>query len=261
MRKKFLMLSAWLLLVPVSLPSPAAPLAPVAGRVVKAPVNVRAGAGMDYTIVGKLAMNNPVAITAVGKEWLEIRPPENTAVWALEQYIRNRKFTTNANLRAGPGIGYETLGTARAGLPVATVGQATAAGWIMIQPYYWMRVYVGRGAIAADAAELARLPALPGERKPLPMKELAKLEGNFTRAGQAVHLTGYLYPSEDRKSAVTHVLYREKGAELEPAAFVVSYGLNLTGFQEKKVSISGTQYPVANWDLPVVIAFRVQAVK
>lgn len=245
------------LLTPVLLA--AAPLTPVSGRVIKAPLNVRAGAGAGYTVVGQLAMNNPVAITAANREWLEIRPPENTAVWVLEKFVRNNRFTVNVNLRSGPGIGYESLGTGRAGMPATTVGQATPSGWIMIQPYYWMRVYVGRGAIAADDAELARLPKLPAERRPLPQKELTKLEGNFTQPGKEVRITGYLYAVEAGKSVATHVLYRENGAQLQPEVFVVPCGVDLSKLNEKKVQLSGTQYPVANWELPVIIVSRAQA--
>jgi len=260
MFRKLLLFPALFWLLTVGL-IPAAPLTPVQGRVLKAPLNVRAGAGTAYTVVGQLAANNPVAITAANKEWLEIRPPENTAVWVLEKFIRNNRFTVNVNLRSGPGSGYESLGTGRAGMPATTVGQATPAGWIMIQPYYWMRVYVGCGAIAADAAELARLPDLPKERKPLPQKELTKLEGNFTQPGKEVRVTGYLYAVEEEKSVVTHVLYRENGAQLQPEAFVVPSGIDLGKLNEKKVQLSGTQYPVANWELPVIIVSRAQAAK
>ena len=240
-----------------------APLTPVRGRVVKAPLNVRAGAGMEYTVVGRLALNNPVEITAVGKEWLEIRAPENTATWIMARYIRNNHLTCGVVLRAGPGIGYEALGSAKAGMTVKVEGQTTPGGWVLIRPFYWTRVYVGRKAVEADEKVLAGLPPLP-RPAPRPRKEIAKLESCFSKPPELqVAMTGYLYPAESGKSAITHVLYQEqeKSDELVPAAFVAPLEGDWSKFNEKKVTVTGCRGVNTSWDLPILIADKIRAAR
>ena len=46
--------------------------AAVEGKVIKYPLNVRAGAGTQYTALVQLDKNTPVKITAVSDQWLAI---------------------------------------------------------------------------------------------------------------------------------------------------------------------------------------------
>lgn len=251
--------SLWMVLTFVSLTLAAAPLVPVTGRVVKAPLNVRAGAGKEYTVVGRLPLNSEVAITAVGKDWLEIRAPENTAAWVMARYIRKNRFTAGVILRSGPGIGYEKVGSAGSGVSVQPDGQTTPNGWVLVKPFYWMRVYVGRPAVEADEAALAKLPPLPRQSAPA-SKAVTKLELSFTKPEEpGAALTGHLYPLDDAKSAITHVLHIEKGGELVPAAFAASFGPDLKPFQEKHVTLRGVKGEIKGWDLPVLIVTSVSA--
>ncbi len=260
MKKKILWSAVALWVCGVAWCAAGEPFRPVVGIVKKAPLNVRAGMGLEYTPVAKLALKNPVAITAAGKDWLEIRPTENSCAWVLKRYIRDGKLTANVNLRSGPGVGYESLGIGRGGTPVSEIGEPTAAGWIKIRAFYSLRMYVGRPAIEVDEADLAKLPKLIDRKLPPPDRDLILLEGNFSAPGKAVTMTGYLYTSEDNIKAITHVLYEEKKSELEPAAFVVPTRIKLTALNEKKVRLSGTQYPVAGWELPVIVVHRAVAV-
>ena len=172
--------SFWMILMVFSLTLSAAPLVPVTGSVVKDKLNIRSGPGTEYTVVGMLFKDNQVAVTAAGKDWLEIRAPEITATWIMARYLKNGRLTAGVILRSGPGIGYEKMGIARAGMTVKTAGQVTAGGWVMIQPFYWTRAYVGRPAIKADEAALAKLPPLPRPGPPAD-KKITRLEQGFSK--------------------------------------------------------------------------------
>ena len=237
-----------------TIPLPAATLVPVTGLVEAPLLNVRSGPGKNYTVVGKLEKGNQVAVTAAGKEWLEIRAPENTATWILARYLKKDRLTAGVILRSGPGIGYEKLGSAKAGMTVRTNGPVTQSGWVRIQPFYWTRVYVGRPAIKADEAALAKLPPLPRPGTPSDAK-ITELEQNFSKPCElGVTMTGYLYPAEKSSSAITHVLHIDKGDnELVPAAFVAPLGLKLDSFNEKSVTLKGCRGVIAGWDHPVLI--------
>ena len=226
----------------------------VQGRVIKYPLNVRAGAGMKYTAVAQLTKNNPVEITAVHPKWLAIKPPANTRVWVQKRYIKNNKLSANVNLRSGPSTGYEALGTGRRGMAAKALDKATPSGWVQIAAPEHIPFYVGRPAVEADEKALAKLPKFnaPGGR-PLPNDDLIKLEGNFTTPGKSVKLTGYIYEEKTSIDVITHVLYEAKGEELVPKCFIMPNRLNLKKFNEKQVTIHGDSYKVKNWTMPVVV--------
>lgn len=227
----------------------------VAGRVIKYPLNVRAGAGMKYTAVAQLAKHNPVEITAVNAKWLAIKPPENSLVWVQARFIKNGKLVSNVNLRSGPSTGYEPLGTGRRGQKVIQHGKPTAAGWVAIKAPENIVFYVGRPAVEVDEKALAKLPKFnaPGGR-PLPNDDLIQLEGNFTSAGKNVRLSGYIYEEKlDGIKAISHILYEAKGEELLPKYFIMPNRKKLDKFNGKKVTVIGESYTVKNWKLPVVV--------
>lgn len=237
------------------------PAGTVEGIVVKAPLNVRAGDGMKYTVVAKLAMKNPVTVKAVRDEWLEIDAPENVRVWVLERYIKNNKLTTNVNLRSGPGTSYEAIGSGKRNTPVEVTGKPTSSGWVQIKALPGVSVFVGRPAIEIPEAKFKTLPRYRKSGRPLPDKDMNQLEANFASPGQSVKLEGYLYKSEDNIKAITHVLYREGKTELTPEAFIVHPRLKLKKFEEKKVRVFGTRYKIASWDMPVVVITRIAIIK
>ena len=231
----------------------AAPLVPVTGLVTAPRLNVRSGPNTTYTVVGLLEKDNQVEITAVGKGWLEIRAPKNIATWIMARYIQKDRLTAGVILRAGPGISYEKLGSAKAGMTVQTQGQVTPGGWVMIRPFYWTRVYVGRAAIKADEAALAKLPPLPHPAPPA-KPELTKLEQSFSKPCEpGAVMTGHLYPNEDGSSVITHILGSPRGSEIVAAAYVVPLGVKLDAFNQKPVVLKGCRGMIAGWDAPVLI--------
>ena len=232
--------------------------AAVEGKVIKYPLNVRAGAGTQYTALVQLDKNTPVKITAVSDQWLAIEPPAGSRVWVAARYIKNNQLTANINFRSGPSTGYEALGLGRKGMKVETHGKATPSGWIAVSAPDNLQFYVGRPAVEAEAEALKKLPRFKApDGRPLPNKELIKLEGNFVSSGKDVTLTGYIYASEDNIKAITHVLYQPQGDELLPKYFLMPNRADLKKFDGKKVKLHGESYKVKNWSMPIVIVKNV----
>ncbi|MBR2358401.1 MAG: SH3 domain-containing protein [Lentisphaeria bacterium] len=229
----------------------------VQGTVKKFPLNVRAGAGVKYTAVAKLAKDNPVEITRVSNQWLAIKPPENSRVWIMNEFVKNGKLLRGVNLRSGPSTGYETVGFARRGTAVKIHGKPTSSGWVQISAPAGVEFYVGRPAIEADKTALSKLPKFKVPTgKVLPNEELINLEGNFLTTGKDITVTGYVY--EEKQShlkSVSHVLYEPSGAEdLIPRYMVMPNRCDFGKYQDKKVRVYGEFYKVKGWKLPLLVA-------
>ena len=236
--------------------------APVKGRVVKYPLNIRAGAGTKYTSIAQLTKDNQVEIVRCSKQWLEIKPTANCVVWILKRYIKNGKLTANVNFRSGPGTGYEAVGGGKVGMAVEVKGDATKSGWISIAAPDSVRVYVGRDAIEADSKELAALPKFESSAgRALPNKDLILMERNFTSPGREVRITGEVYDFKSDVKAITHLLYEPKGDELLPKYFLIPSRGDLKAYDSKKVRITGECYQVKNWDMPVIVVQKVTVVE
>ena len=228
----------------------------VKGKVIKHPLNVRAGAGTKYTALLQLDKDYEVTITGVSKQWLAIKPPENSRVWVLKEYIRNGKLTSSVNLRSGPSTGYEAVGFGRRGMKVSVHGKATRSGWIQISAPENIDFYVGRPAISADNKALNKLPKFKvPQGKPLPNMELINLEGNFLSAGKDITVTGYVYAEkQSHLKTVSHVFYEPTGEEDLTARYMVMPNRsNLDKYQDKKVKITGEYYKVKGWKLPLLV--------
>ncbi len=228
----------------------------VQGTVKKAPLNVRAGAGTKYTAVAQLAKNNPVEITRVSNQWLAIKPPANSRVWIMKEFVKNGKLIRGVNLRSGPSTGYETVGFARRGTQVQLHGKATGSGWVQISAPADVEFYVGRPAIEADKAALNKLPKFKVPTgKALPNEELINLEGNFLTTGKDITVSGYVYAEQQSHlKTVTHVFYEPgSGEDLVARYMVMPNRNNLDKYKDKKVRISGEYYKVKGWKLPLLV--------
>ena len=228
----------------------------VKGKVLKYPLNVRAGAGTKYTALLQLDKDYEVVITQVSPQWLKIAPPENTRVWVLNEYISKGKLTRNVNFRSGPGTGYEAVGSGRRGMKVTVHGKATRSGWVQITAPANIELYIGRPAVSADAKALSKLPKFKVPTgQPLPNAELINLESNFLTPPKDITVTGYVYAeNKSHLKTVSHVFYEPVGEEdLKPRYMVMPRGNNLDKFKDKTVRITGEYYKVKNWQLPLLV--------
>ncbi len=58
------------------------------GKVAPAKLNVRAGAGINYPVVGTMGKDDPVTVRNKLGEWLEITPPANASLWIFHELVK-----------------------------------------------------------------------------------------------------------------------------------------------------------------------------
>ncbi len=83
---------------------------PYTGEVTGYDTNVRAGSNLNYEIVTKLQKGDLVYVAGEWMEWLKIRCPEGTALWASAGFIEDGVVTANKlNVRSGPDLKYNVI--------------------------------------------------------------------------------------------------------------------------------------------------------
>jgi len=58
------------------------------GEVQATPLNIRAGAGINYNVVGALRKGDRVTVRGEFQEWLKIAPPEETSLWVSRSLVK-----------------------------------------------------------------------------------------------------------------------------------------------------------------------------
>lgn len=80
----------------------------VDGQVVGNNLNVRAGAGINYSVVGRLSRGEPVIIRGNFGEWVKISPPPRTSLWVSKSLVELPKPRVKTPLPPAPMITVET---------------------------------------------------------------------------------------------------------------------------------------------------------
>ncbi len=57
------------------------------GEVIANRVNLRAGAGVQFSVIGQVNKGDPVHIIEHLEEWYRIEPPQNSYGWLLAEYL------------------------------------------------------------------------------------------------------------------------------------------------------------------------------
>ena len=63
----------------------------VDGRVNVKKLNVRAGPGINYKVLGEMRRNDPVEVRGEFGEWLKIAPPPDSSVWISSAYVESAR--------------------------------------------------------------------------------------------------------------------------------------------------------------------------
>ena len=72
--------------------------------------NARAGANLNYEIVTQLQKGDLVLVVGKWMQWLKIRSPEGTILWASAEYIQDGKVIANKlNVRSGANLKYNVI--------------------------------------------------------------------------------------------------------------------------------------------------------
>lgn len=190
-------------------------------------LNVRAGASVNYSIVGSYARGEKVEVRGQFGEWLKVAPA-NASVWVSRELV---DLVYPVGAREPP-----PAPVAAAPLPATEAPLASPA-------------------ISLDAAASRALPAESPALPPPPDLHLVPLEGQ----GLQVQREGELKPAPfvfGRPSKFR--LVRRSGALLETICYVRGNSAQLSGLLNQNLIIRGREYWVQGVKQPVVVLERIE---
>ncbi|MGO0121950.1 N-acetylmuramoyl-L-alanine amidase [Desulfothermobacter acidiphilus] len=243
---KWLWVPLLLLVLFLPLPAQAAGMVEVTGDV----VNLRAGPGTDYPVLGQVEQGTQLAVIGEARGWYNVlladgrrafiagwlvRLLEPAALAAPSRGIQaqqERPSTASAagpstvevtgdvvNLRAGPGTDYPVLGQVEQGAQLAVIGEAR--GWYNVLLADGRRAFIAGWLVSGGGAAYANVPLVSrgGENRPLPSvlagKKIVIDPGHGGSDPGAIGPTGY--QEKAFTLAVARLLatkLRERGAQV-----------------------------------------------
>ncbi len=147
-------LTGWMLtthLVPVAAPPPPPPPPPLSKwyRVTTAVLNVRAGPGTNFNVVGKLNLNDVVEGLALSPDrlWLQLRRADGLEGWSSLDYLTPAsappppastawyRANANVNVREGPGTNFNVLNSLKQNDVVESDEVSADGEWVHIRRF------------------------------------------------------------------------------------------------------------------------------
>lgn len=141
-------------------------------------VNVRQGAGLNYSIVAKAQSGQGFTILSTLGDWRQVRLYNGNVGWIHKDFIDIKtvlkKVTVkgnNTNLRKGPGTGYAKAGQVQAGLTMPVFAEKN--GWYEVQA-----PGIGQAWIAAWLTIVQNTTIGPAPAQSTPQQEYGKILTN-----------------------------------------------------------------------------------
>jgi len=205
------------------------------GEVMASELNIRAGAGINYSIVGNLSRGDKVNIRGEFGEWLRIEPPFGSSLWISREFVENVE-PTPARER-----GTATMETAQP--PSSTGAASEPAG----TPGPGGQASAPQQAAASSGAEDEE-PVVT--RPPPDDLALVPLEGQ----GRVVQKQGLL----KRVSFLTqrparYRLVRKQRGQQQTVCYLRGNRRQLEALVGQELTVRGGQYWVQGAQFPVVI--------
>lgn len=98
-------------------------------------VNLRSGPDTKYSIIYELPEGYPLKVVSKQGEWLKVSDFENDQGWVYAPLVTNAKYVIvvveNGNVRSGPGVNYDKVGTVVREVVLKQVG--TQGDWIKFE--------------------------------------------------------------------------------------------------------------------------------
>ncbi|SCH30977.1 Probable endopeptidase YafL precursor [uncultured Clostridium sp.] len=104
-------------------------------------LNVRSGAGTNYSIIGKLYKGNSVEIISSSNGWYKVKLSNGSTGWVSSQYVdKNNNSvagkigtvnTSSLNVRSGTGTNYSIIGSLSKGSTVEIISSSN--GWYKVK--------------------------------------------------------------------------------------------------------------------------------
>jgi SH3-like domain-containing protein len=108
---------------------------PVYATVLKDKVNIRAGQGVNFEILGQLDKNKQVVVVGQQYGWYKIKLPKNALSFVYGDYVDRKRSSVKVNrlrIRAGAGLNFNVLGTLKKGETVEVLEER--GNWLRIAP-------------------------------------------------------------------------------------------------------------------------------
>lgn len=188
-------------------------------------LNVRAGAGINYTVVGALGLGDRVDVRGQFGEWLKIAP-SNATVWVSRELVDMVQDST-------------PLG------PVAAAADEVPPTPLAAAP---------QGMMDADGLRAPATPVAAGSPAPTDLR-LVPLDGQ----GRLVQREGELKPAPfvfGRPSKFR--LVRREGAQMATLCYVRGNTAQLTSLLNQRLLVRGREYWVQGIRQPVIVLERIE---
>lgn len=132
-------------------------------------VNLRSAPEAAAEVVGQVSKGQILVSVELEGDWLGVKPPEEIDLWVYgELLIDGRVAVPKLQVRAGPGINYQAVGSLTKGDKVIVRG--SHADWVKIAPPDGSVIWISREYV--EAADRSPAPAQPAVRadppKPAP---------------------------------------------------------------------------------------------
>jgi len=185
-------------------------------------VNLRAGAGVNFSILGQTHKGEKLQILRTAGEWHEIRPLPGTFGWISSDYVE-----LTPDLQPPPP-------SEQVQPVIPPVGDAAP------------KPTTTNGVTVVESPVKAVEPAKPTEA-PIISKDADGPPQPVTRQGILRTCSGYLL-----KRPGTHALWDESASRPQIIAYLNSAGISLDKFNGHKVQIVGMETRLINWQNPVI---------
>ncbi len=232
-------------------------------------LNVRVKPGKQYFVVAKLKRGDIVKIFRKVDDWYEIAAPADSSVWVAGYLISNSRTRRALNLRAGPSEDYHAYRTEPAGIELAIIGRKGHGGWFKVKPPVDLKAWVNSRFVDVGTYELKRLQGFYNKRKLILIDDKTGNFAGFLKSDKYVKpafilpfirgtasettLRGQIVPLKSGAVYVTHALIKiNRQGSVKPVAYLHCKRASLNIWQDRLVTVAGTQKLVRGWKLPVV---------
>ncbi|MCS6771141.1 MAG: SH3 domain-containing protein [Kiritimatiellae bacterium] len=203
-------------------------------------LNLRAGPGINYSIVGSLPAGSPVTIRGQFGEWLKVAPT-NATLWVSREFVELTSLTPDAEMAPEAGGLPERASSPEAPSPPsgpAEPGEQESAPRIhsSVPP-------------AEESGGAVILPSAPSDLRLVPLEgqgRFVKYEGELKPAPFLINR-----PSDFR-------LVRRQGVQWVTVCFVRGNTAQLKSLLNESLVIHGREYWVQGVRPPVVIVERIE---
>lgn len=208
---------------------------------------IRAGAGLQYPILGKFKAPTEVKILETSGEWARIAPHGDFHAYIAASLVKYEGAPAQPDAKPD-------------GKPVRQPEPAPKIEPVQKPEPVKPESKPEKKPDPAPKPEKKPAPAPKPEKKPdaapapkAEKKPFAKLPVEENSARTVNGSVGLLYPMKDEGSGVGYMLLVAKKDEYQPVCFVYSGGTTkFKPFSEKMVKLSGTSYRVKGWEYPVL---------